>query len=138
MTHKRKNAKHPVIVHGLYADLAKRKIDGRTKLAKAMREARDGLTQLFHGGETNAAAALLIDRILYKALKLTLYEAQDLKGMDGISPGSESRYLNMSNSLRDDIRLLIALAEKQAPEKTVPDLHEYLAALEKKGKLHSV
>jgi hypothetical protein len=72
MPHKRKDAKNPVIVHGLYADLAKRKIDGRTKLAKTMREARAGLIILFPGGQTNAAAGLLIDRILFKALKLSL------------------------------------------------------------------
>jgi len=134
MPHKRKDAKNPVIVHGLYADLAKRKIDGRTKLAKAMREARTGLIQLFPGGQTNAAAGLLIDRILFKALKLSLYETQDLKGMEGLSPGSEQRYLNMANSLREDIRLLTALAQKQTPEKEVPDLQEYLAALKEAGK----
>lgn len=132
MPHVRKNAKHPVIVHGLYADLAKRKLDGRTKLAKAMRKARAGLIQLFPGGHTNAAAGLLIDRILFKALKLSLYEAHDLKGMEGLSPGSEQRYLNMANSLREDIRLLTALAQKQTPERG-QELQEYLQTLKKAG-----
>ncbi len=134
MPHKRKDAKHPIITHGLYADLARRKIDGRTKLAKALREARDCLIQLFPGGQTNAAARLLIDRIIYKALKLSLYEAQDLKGMEGISPGSEQRYLNMANSLREDIRLLTALAQRQHSGKEVPELQDYLATLKKAGR----
>jgi hypothetical protein len=138
MPHKRKNAKHPVIVHGLYADIAKRKLDGRTKVVRAMREARAGLAQLFPGGQTNAAAALLIDRIIFKALKLSLYEAHDLKGLEGLSPGSEQGYLNMSNSLREDIRLLTALAQRQSPGREAPDLEEYLQAIRRAGKAPQV
>lgn len=134
MTARRKDAKNPVITHGLYADLAKRRIDGRTKVGKALTEARYGLAALFPGGETNAAAAILIDRIAYKTLKLAMYEAQDLKGMEGVTASSEGKYLSMSNSLREDIRLLMALAQKQAPE-AAPSLEDYLAGLKESGKL---
>jgi hypothetical protein len=134
MPHKRKGARNPVIVHGLYADLAKRKIDGRTKVSKAMREIRNGLIQLFPGGQMNAVAGLIIDRLVYKSLKLALYEAHDLKGMEGLSPGSEQRYLAMANSFREDIRLLVNLAARHSPERDFPDLSEYLEIIKKAGK----
>jgi len=131
MAHKRKNAKHPVIVHGLYADLEKRKLDGRTRVVKAMKEARAGLMQLFPNGRVNAAASLIIDRVVYKALKLSLYEMQDLKGMSGISPESKNKYLEIANSMRDDLRFLTNLAARQSPEREFPDLSEYLETVKR-------
>lgn len=128
----RKDAKSPVRTTGLYADLQKRKIDGRTRVGKLLREAREGLAQMFPGGEVNAVCSLLIDRIAYKALKLVLFELQDLKGLPGVTPGSEQRYLQLSNSLREDLRLLVTQAQRQAPDRG-PDLVEYLGSLRKAG-----
>lgn len=132
MPHKRK-AKHPVIVTGLYSHLEKWKLDGRCKVVKALENAKAGLAQLFPQG-VNGPAAMLIDRIVYKALKLSIFESMDLKG-EPMTPGSEQKYLNMANSLREDLRLLNALAQRQVPDKGVPSLEEYLAALKEAGRI---
>jgi hypothetical protein len=129
MTTKRKS-KHPVITHGLYARLDELRLDGRTKVVQAMQAAREGLSVLFPQG-VNAPAAIVIDRIVFKALKLSLYEASDLSG-EAVTAGGEQRYITMSNSLREDLRLLSALAEKKPPEAGVPSLSEYLEALKAK------
>ncbi len=56
MTTKRKDAKNPVIVHGLSAHLEKWKHDGRLSYVKAMKRAREGLSQFFTHGVSAAAA----------------------------------------------------------------------------------
>jgi hypothetical protein len=131
MARYRKSAKHPVIAHGLSSHLEKWKHDGRLKYVKALRAAREGLYELFPQG-VNAGAALLIDRVVYKALKLSIFEAMDLKGA-ALDAGAQQRYLLMANSLREDLRLLNALAQKQTPEKQIPSLERYLAGLKEAG-----
>lgn len=125
--------KGETISHGLHADIAKRKIDGRTGLGKALRQGREGLARLFPQGP-NEAASLLIDRIVFKALKLALYEATDLKGLAGAGAAAEQRYITMSNSLREDIRLLSQMAQRQQAEPDDPDLKEYLEAIKRAAK----
>jgi len=126
----KKGANASMITHGLYCDPSKWEIDGRTLLAKQLNQLRAGLAALFPGGP-DKAGALLIDRIVYKGLKLALYEATDLTSAEGVPPGSEMKYLQMSNSLREDIRLLSAMAKAQAPSPGDPDLKEYLEALKR-------
>ena len=130
MTVKRKS-KHPVITMGLYAHIEKYKLDGRTKPVQQMARARVALCQLFPQG-VNAPAALIIERVLYKALKLSIYEAMDLAG-EPMTPGGEQKYLTMANSLREDLRILTALADRKPPEGGVPSLQEYLASLKQTG-----
>jgi len=126
-----RNSKHPVIVrglkNGLYTVLEKYKLDGRTAPVRAMNRARAGLLQLFPKG-ANAPAAIIIDRIMYKALKLAIFEGMDMAG-EPVTAGGEQRYLTMANSLREDLRLLSALADKKPPEAGAPSLQEYLASL---------
>jgi hypothetical protein len=126
MTTKRKS-RHPVITHGLYSHLESVKLDGRTKVVQALQTAREALALLFPQG-VNAPAAMVIDRIVYKALKLSLYEAHELSG-GAVAPGGEVRYLTMSNSLREDLRMLAALAEKKPHEPQIPSLEQYLSSL---------
>ena len=127
----------PMVRHGLYADPAKWDLDGRTTLAKQLVLLRTGLAALFPDGP-DRAGALLIDRVVYKSLKLALYEATDLTSTEGVPPGSEMKYLQMSNSLREDIRLLTALAQRQAPAPGDPDLREYLESIRKAAKAQAV
>ena len=49
-----------------------------------------------------------------------------LNDAEGLTPEHEDRYLKMSNSLREDVRLLSTLIDRQVPEKTIPDLETYL------------
>jgi hypothetical protein len=124
MTRYRKNAKHPVIQTGLYAHYEKWKIDWRTTPGRLIKRGKAGLAELFPHG-VSAAAALLIDRVVYKALKLSIFETMDLKGAE-LGAGAHQRYLNMANSLREDLRLLSAMAQKppRDDEETLP---QYLA-----------
>uniref|UniRef100_A0A7C5EL30 Uncharacterized protein n=1 Tax=Desulfobacca acetoxidans TaxID=60893 RepID=A0A7C5EL30_9BACT len=137
MPNRRKNAKHPVIKTGLYSHLEKWDIDKRTKVYRALDEARRGLLGMFPQGPT-PAICLLVDRILFKGLKLSIYERMEIKGGDTGGPGTEERYLKMSNSLREDLRLLTNLAAQQAPEREVPNLEEYLQAIRRAGKAPQV
>lgn len=128
----RKNAKHPIIKTGLYSHIEKWAIDKRTRLYRSLEAARQGMLSMFPQGP-NPAVLLLIDRMIFKGLKLGIYERMEMRGADTGGPGAEQRYLNMSNSLREDIRLFTALARAQAPDRG-PDLGEYLRNLKKAGK----
>jgi hypothetical protein len=129
----RKNAKHPVIKSGLYSHLEKWDIDKRTRVYRALDEARRGLLAMFPQGPT-PAVCLLVDRMLFKGLKLSIYERMEIRGGDTGGPGGEQRYLLMANSLREDIRLLTNLAARQSPGQEFPDLEEYLQAIRRAGK----
>jgi hypothetical protein len=127
----------PMVRHGLYADPAKWDLDGRTTLAKQLVLLREGLAALFPDGP-DKAGSLLIDRLVYKSLKLALYEATDLTSTEGVPPGSEMKYLQMAGSLRADLQLLTTLAQRQAPAPGDPDLKEYLETLKKAAKAQVV
>lgn len=129
MPHNRKDAKHPIVRStGLLIHLERVKLDRRLRSVQLMEKAREGLLALFPTG-VHAAAAIIIDRVVYKALKLSIHEAMDVKGGFEIKPGSEQRYITMSNSLREDLKMLSALADKKPPEAGVPSLEQYLSAL---------
>lgn len=127
----RKNAKHPIIKTGLYSHIEKWAIDKRTRLYRSLEAARQGLLSMFPQ-EPNPAVLLLVDRMLFKGLKLGIYERMEMQGADTGGPGAEQRYLNMANSLREDIRLLTKLASNQSQEHG-PGLMEYLDGLKKAG-----
>ena len=63
------------------------------------------------GGSTTASE-LLISRICYKTIKLSLYEASSLTSLVNVE---SAHYLPMSNSLRLDLQALAELAKKQPP-----------------------
>ena len=126
----RKNAKHPVIKTGLYSHIEKWDIDKRTKVYRALEAARQGLLGMFPQG-ASPAVCLLVDRILFKGLKLSIYERMEIQGADTGGPGAEQRYLMMSNSLREDLRLLTTLAARQSVEQDYPDLEEYIKTIKR-------
>ena len=140
MSKYRKNTKHPVIVTGIHAHLDKWTIDKRTRLARQLRESKEGIAAIFPNGPDHACW-MLIDRIVYKALKLSIFEQMDYKRMVGgktkteaakgddespISEWAERAYVTVANSLREDIRLLNKLAQAQNPLHEEDDLQEYL------------
>ncbi len=105
--------------HGLFRLLPQRmKIDGRTKFGRAVSDLRNSLTTDL-GECLSTQKALLVDRIIFKVLKLCSYEAHSLKGDDS----SMKCYLAMANSLRLDLQSLGLERREMEPE----DLKKYLA-----------
>lgn len=88
--------------HGFYMSLEN--VDGRTCLGKAIKRLRERLREYVE--EATPATEILIERILYKSIRISLYEANRLN-----NPAKESdHYLPMSNSLRLDLQVLSQLA----------------------------
>ena len=101
--------------HGLYIDVANIKRNTRAGVAidtikKALRE---------WVGEGTAGTELLIQRIAYKVVRLSMYEASRYDDPD---LDEAAIYLPMSNSLRLDLAALSSMAGRGRP----PDLQEYL------------
>ena len=103
--------------HGLYLDLRIGNIDERTSVGKAHKALTGHLRQFV--GESTVITELLLSRIVFKALKLYLFESEELgKPLSEMLPV----YLSMSNSLRRDLAELNRLAS--APKEQ--DLMDYL------------
>jgi len=104
--------------HGLYTEIDLNCLDKRTRLAKAIKSLKKELRDFV--GNPTPATELLIHRIIYKTVKLSLYESTSLQ-----DPKNEeaAHYLPMSNSLRLDLVALAGMVGKSKP----PDLGKYLA-----------
>jgi len=125
-----------IIKHGLYVDLEKYKIDGRSALGQAIARAKEALGSIFPDGP-NAAAQLLIQRMVYKIMRLEVFENWDFTtGEAGEAP--IRNYVFLSNSLRKDLQLLCSMAKEQEVSKDDPDLKEYLETVKKAAKAEVV
>ncbi len=105
--------------HGAFAQIDLRKIDLRTREAKNLAAAKDLLIAAL-GGDPTPQESILIDRVVFKMLRCTLYEMATLQGQTG--GGSDHIYLAWANSLRLDLQAL-GLSRKT---KSVMDLTNYL------------
>jgi len=105
--------------HGAFAQIDLRKIDLRTREAKKLAAAKDLLIAAL-GGDPTPQESILIDRVVFKMLRCTLYEMATLQGKTG--GGSDHIYLAWANSLRLDLQAL-GLSRKT---KRVVDLTNYL------------
>ena len=135
-------------------------LDKRLALAKHLDRVRAQLVDLFPK-KNPGAAALIIDRIVFKQLKLAMFEGMDMAATAAATgpPGEDTHrpenqgsmalghkfptttfqmYVSLSNSLREDIRLIFNMANRTAPEQSDPDLNEYLAELRKAAKATNV
>ena len=117
------------IKHGLYLDLEKYKIDGRSALGQTLARSRAALAALFPGGKPNALASTLINVVVYKSLKIELFQNCDL-ATGKATPTAMAHYLSMSNSLRSDITTLLAMTQQEPADDDL-DLREYLATIKK-------
>jgi hypothetical protein len=148
---KKDHRNYAVKKHGLFCNPAKWVLDGRSSLAKTLAAIRRGLIDLFPTPGPDRAAMLLIDRVTFKQVRLAIYEVGDMaataaactpplkkagKGGGGHanSGGNFQKYLQLSNSFREDLRLLIQLAQRQSPVQTDPDLAQYLEMLKAAAK----
>ena len=104
---------------GVYADLSRRNIDQRTKLARALHAVEADLVSALGGAEAiTPQEKILVDRVVYKLARCTLAEAAHFSG----ESGADDHYIAWSNSLRLDLQLLGL--ERRA--KDVLDLGEYV------------
>lgn len=111
---KRKKAS---IKHRFYCIIDVDNIDQRTNVGKTIQFLKQQLQA--YVGEGNIATELLSHRIIYKTIRLSLYETEKLVNE---SPDEIDHYLPMSNSLRSDLQLLARFAGRAKP----PDLNDYL------------
>jgi len=124
------------IKHGLYLELERYRVDGRSALGHALAKSRAALAELFPNGP-DAAASILIDRIIYKSLRVELFEGFDYATAQA-TPGAVQYYVGLSNSLRNDLAALKEMAKAQAPASSDPDLAEYLETMKRAAKAQPV
>jgi hypothetical protein len=105
--------------HGLYLDLRINTIDERTSIGKAHKALTAHLRQFV--GESTVITELLLSRIVFKALKLYLFESEELnKPLDD----HIAVYLSMSNSLRRDLAELDRMASAPKEKELMAYLKE--------------
>lgn len=119
--------------HGLYVSLPKRmKLDGRSRFGKAVTQLRKSLISDL-GGDPSTQESLIVDRVVFKVLRLCSFESHILKTQGMESERQSREYLAMSNSLRLDL-MAIGLERR---ERDITPLSQRLAALagqsERKG-----
>jgi hypothetical protein len=110
---------------GLYVNYDERALDGRTTTAKIIRELKRELN--VYVGQPTVATEILINRIIYKHLRLSAYENAFVENP---KPEEKQHYIPLSNSLRLDLQ---TLKEMVAQKKQPPDLQGYIKQL-KEGK----
>jgi len=110
--------RHPHLKSGMWLDLARVKLDRRTKIAKLIKEVKANLIE--HLGENvSFTEQLLIDRIVFKCVKAKIYETNYFLNED---QGSDQHFLALVNSLRRDLQAL-GLHKKTGK---MPGLEDYL------------
>lgn len=124
------------IKHGLYLDLEKYRIDGRSALGQAIARSRAALLAMFPK-EADAAANILIGQIIYKSLRIELFQNWDMATGEA-KPTAIQHYIILSNSLRNDLNTLMAMTQRQTLAPGDPDLKEYLETLKRAAKAQPV
>ena len=102
---------------GFHARLDLDNIDGRSKTGKTITVLKKCLRD--YVVQCTPLTELLIGRIIYKTLKLMMYESACLQNPQN---AESAHYLPMANSLRLDLQTLAGLAGEAKP----PDLSDYL------------
>jgi len=112
-----KKGSHNALKHSLYKRIDLSAIDKRTALGKTIEIIKRELRDYVNGG--SIVSELLTQRIVYKVVKLSLYEVNQLTNRE--RPEAD-HYLPMSNSLRLDLAMLKQLSGKAKG----PSLEKYL------------
>lgn len=110
---------------GLYQKLDINQLDGRTGIAKTIRALTSELEN--YVGEITAPAQMLIQRIVYKHLRLSQYENSTIEDPKNVEA---QHYIPLANSLRLDLLSLKEMAAQKAPQ---PDLQGYIKGNYKVG-----
>jgi hypothetical protein len=94
-------------------------MDGRSRIVKTLRYLQEQLRE--YVGNANIVSELLIQRISYKAVRLSMYEVSMIQDPN---PVDARHYLPFANSLRMDLQALEKIAETA---QNVPTIDEILA-----------
>jgi len=116
-----KEPRSAITTHGLRAHIDFHAIDYRTKLGKTIKALGNQLREFV--GEPTPVSELLISRIVYKGIKLAIYEAHCLENLEN---KEADHYLPMANSFRLDLQALAQLAGKSK----APSYEEIMKRLE--------
>lgn len=114
-----KKGKEKIVKHGLYLNVDDSTLDGRTWLAKFIREGRRDLIE--YTGNGNPLVERLIKRIVFKDLRLSSWELACIENPD--TPGLDE-YVRLANSFRRDLSTLKELAIKKP--KKIPSVHDLM------------
>lgn len=112
-------------IHGLYRKIDLATLDGRTILGRAAKEIKADLQAFVGAG--SIITELLITQIVYKTLRLKLYQGNNFNNPIDFEA---AHFLPLANSLRLDLQELA----KQAGQAKPPSLDDYLAGLQEAGK----
>lgn len=90
---------------GAFAAISLDSLDGRTKLAKALRHIEADLVFAL-GGDENVTPQekLILGEVLYKIVRLSLFKAATFQGKSTVA--NDQVYLAWSNSMRRDLESL--------------------------------
>lgn len=103
---KRKRKLLPALKHGAYMSPATfRRLDGRTRLGKAFKAARNEL-EVALGDDLSPQQAILVDRVCFLLFRITAYENEMLSLSPNTAPPAENHYLSWVNSLRRTLESL--------------------------------
>jgi len=114
------------VKHGSYLKLAKRRLDGRTVLAKQLNELKQVMISDL-GGDITKAQELLVDRVKFKVASLHFMEIAMSKGEMSVN----GEYISLANSFRADLALL---GLERRERNYIPAVSEYIKNKEKKEK----
>lgn len=105
---------------GFYGDLDIENLDNRTIIGKTVANLKHALRE-YAGPSPSIAVELIISRITYKCIKLSLYETACLQDPQNIEA---QHYLPMANSLRLDLE---SLAKQVGEVNKLPSLDEFIS-----------
>jgi hypothetical protein len=121
--------------HGLCVDFKKFRIDGRSTLGRTVKENLRALLSCFNGAPP-VAAQLLAKRTAFKMIQASVFEREATFSEQALAPSADERYLKLTNSIREDVKLLHMMArdlkQAQRPTKKPQDLDRYLKAKKKR------
>jgi hypothetical protein len=116
--------------HGLYFNIEKFVVDGRSSLGQSLKKLVESLLERF-AAPVPAIAQLLAQRTAYKLLRAASFEAFVLSGIEAPGQSADADYLKLTGSIRADIQTLYVMSKDAAPGDKTPDLKEYLEMLKK-------
>jgi hypothetical protein len=128
----RKTCHLETMQHGLYFNIDKFVVDGRSSLGQSLKKLVESLLERF-AAPVPAIAQLLAQRTAYKLLRAASFEAFVLSGVQPPAAGTDADYLKLTGSIRADLQTLYVMSKDAAPGDKTPDLKEYLEMLKKAG-----
>jgi len=114
---------HTRRLRGLRVKLHLDDLDHRSRIVRTLKYLQEQLRE--YVGNGNIVSELLIQRIAYKAVRLSMYE---ISMVEDPAPVDARHYLAFANSLRMDLQALEKIAETA---QNVPTIDEILAKAKK-------